>query len=48
MSTILKKKVNVYPRGPITNVNPPIRVPVRNVLLPIADIRRCVLAGAKV
>ena len=48
MSTILKKKVNIYPRGPITNVNPPIRVPVKGVLLPITDIRRCVLAGAKV
>lgn len=49
MNITLKKKVNVFPiRGPITNVNPPIRVPVKNILLPIADIRKCIVAGAKV
>lgn len=42
------KKVNIYPRSPITAVNPPIRVPQTNVTKSIQDIRRCVIAGAKV
>lgn len=44
----MNKKVNIYPRGPITTVNPPIRVPIKNVTKDIKDIRRCIIAGAKV
>lgn len=44
----MQKKVNIYPRGPITSVNPPIRVPVRGVTKDVKDIRRCIIAGAKV
>ena len=44
----MKKKVNIYPRGPITSVNPPIRVPVRNITKDTKDIRKCIIAGAKV
>ena len=44
----MKKRVNIYPRGPITTTNPPIRVPVKNVTKDTKDIRRCILAGAKV
>lgn len=44
----MNKRVNIYPRGPITTVNPPIRVPVKNVTKDIKDIRRCIIAGAKV
>lgn len=42
------KKVNIYPRSPITAVNPPIRVPQLNVTKSIQDIRKCVIHGAKV
>jgi len=44
----MKKKVNIYPRGPITSVNPPIRVPVKNITKDTKDIRKCIIAGAKV
>ena len=44
----MNKRVNIYPRGPIVTVNPPIRVPVKNVTKDIKDIRRCIIAGAKV
>ena len=44
----MNKRVNIYPRGPITTVNPPIRVPVKNITKDIKDIRRCIIAGAKV
>lgn len=43
-----KKRVNIIPRGPIITVIPPIRTTLRNVSKPIADIRKCILAGAKV
>ena len=44
----MNKRVNIYPRSPIIGINPPIRVPVKNVFKPIQDIRVCILAGAKV
>lgn len=44
----MKKRVNIYPRGPITTTNPPIRVPVKNVTKDVKDIRKCIVAGAKV
>ena len=44
----MDKKVNIYPRWTITGVNPPIRIPVRNVTKDIKDIRKCILAGARV
>ena len=44
----MKKKVNIYPRGPITSVNPPIRVPVKNVTKDVKDIRKCIIANARV
>ena len=42
------KKVNIYPRGPVTTTNPPIRGVVKGVTKPIQDIRKCIIAGAKV
>ena len=46
---IKKKKINVTPKhGPITNINPAIRVPVTNVYRSIEDIRKCIIAEAKV
>ena len=44
----MKKRVNIYPRGPITTVNPPIRSVVKAVTKDVSDIRKCILAGAKV
>lgn len=44
----MRKRVNIYPRGPITNVNPPIRVSVKGVTKDVQDIRKCIIAGAKV
>ena len=45
---MVKKKVNIIPNGPITTINPPIRVPVKNVSKSIEDIRKCLIAGARV
>lgn len=43
------KEVNVFPKyGPITTVNPPIRVAIKNSLQSIENIRRCIAAGALV
>lgn len=42
------KKVNIYPKNPITSVNPPIRTAIRNVTKPISDIRRCIIEKAYV
>ena len=42
------KRVNIYPNGPIINVNPPIRTITKDVLKPINDIKKCILAGAYV
>ena len=42
------KKVNIYPRGPVTTTNPPIRGVIKGVTKPIQDIRKCIIAGAKV
>ena len=44
----MKKRVNIYPRGPVTTTNPPIRMPVINGTKDIKDIRRCIIAGARV
>ena len=44
----MKKKVNIYPRKPITATNPPIRGAVQNVTKDTSDIRKCIIAGAKV
>lgn len=44
----MKKRVNIYPRFPITSTNPPIRGVVKNVTKDVSDIRKCIIAGAKV
>ena len=44
----MKKRVNIYPRSPITSTNPPIRGVVKNVTKDVSDIRKCIIAGAKV
>ena len=44
----MKKRVNIYPRGPVISTNPPIRGVVKSVTKDISDIRRCIIAGAKV
>lgn len=43
-----QKRVNIFPRGPVTTVVPPIRVPMHKVTKKISDIRLALLAGAKV
>ena len=45
---IMDKKVNIYPRKPITNVVPPIRCVCYNVTKPIGIIETCLLNGASV
>lgn len=45
---VMKKRVNIYPRGPITTLDPPIRTVVKNVTKDISDIRKCIIAGATV
>lgn len=41
------KVVNIYPtNGPITVINPPIRVVTRRTYKVLEDIRRCIAAGA--
>ena len=42
----LTKVVNIFPSMPITNVNPPIRVPVRRVKKTTDVIRNCLLSRA--
>ena len=43
------KVVNIYPtNGPITNINPPIRVVTRRTYKVLEDIRRCLVFGAMV
>ena len=42
------KVVNVYPKFPITTVNPPIRATVKHVRMPEGMIRNCILAHATV
>lgn len=44
----MKKVVNIFPRGPITSLDFPIRVPVKNVTKDVVDIRKCIIANAKV
>lgn len=45
---IMDKKVNIYPRKPITNVVPPIRCVCYDVTKPIGIIETCLLNGATV
>lgn len=45
---VMDKKVNIYPRKPITNVVPPIRCVCYNVTKPIGIIETCLLNGATV
>lgn len=45
----MKKIVNIYPfSGPITTVNPCIRVAMKKVRKDTKDIRKCIIAGARV
>ena len=44
----MKKIVNVYPRGPITTLNPPIRTRVMGIKLKTEDIRKCIIENATV
>ena len=43
-----QKRVNIFPRGAITTVVPPIRTPIHKVTKKIKDIRLALLAGARV
>jgi len=43
-----QKRVNIYPRGAITTLIPPIRMPIHKVTKKIKDIRLALLAGARV
>ena len=43
-----KKLVNITPVFPITSTNPPIRVPVKRIYMKPEDIRKCIIARAKV
>ena len=45
MST-LKKLVNIYPTMPITDFNPPMRVPTKRVYKTIGEIRTCLIRRA--
>lgn len=40
------KKVNVYPRGPIITINPPVRTALRQVTFTYDQIRKCLISGA--
>ena len=42
------KIVNIYPKYPITTVNPPIRTAVKKVTKSIDEIRKCIIARAVV
>ena len=42
------KLVNIYPNGPITTINPPIRTALTKFSMDVADIRKCLLANAYV
>jgi len=44
----MKKKVNIYPREPIFSLKIPIRSTIKNVYLSLEDIRKCLIANAKV
>ena len=44
----MNKTVNIYPRTPITTLNPPIRGIVRNVVKSTKEIRECIIARAVV
>ena len=42
----MNKKVNIYPKNPITSVNPTIRTTTLRVTKPVEDIRKCIIARA--
>ena len=44
----MKKVVNIYPSFPITTVNPPIRGSVLKTKKSLEDIKKCIIARAKV
>ena len=44
----MKKVVNIYPSFPITTVNPPIRGSVLKTKKDVNDIKKCIVARAKV
>jgi sorbitol-specific phosphotransferase system component IIBC len=44
----MNKKVNIYPKNPITTVNPVIRTTTLRVSKPVEDIRKCIIARAMV
>lgn len=44
----MNKKVNIYPKNPITTVNPTIRTTTLRVSKPVEDIRKCIIARAMV
>lgn len=44
----MTKLVNIFPNGPITTINPPIRIRLSKVSMNIADIRKCLIAKAYV
>ena len=44
----MTKLVNIYPNGPITTINPPIRTALTKFSMDVADIRKCLLANAYV
>lgn len=44
----MNKTVNIYPRTPITTLNPPIRGIVRNIVKSTKEIRECIIARAVV
>lgn len=48
MNNETRKLVNITPTSAITSTNPPIRGKVRGVRMRIVDIRKCIMARAKV
>lgn len=42
----MNKKVNIYPKNPITDLNPPIRSRVMGVIKSVDEIRKCIIARA--
>ena len=44
----MTKLVNIYPNGPITTINPPIRIRLNRISMDITDIRKCLIAKAYV
>lgn len=44
----MTKLVNIYPNGPITTINPPIRIRLNRISMDTTDIRKCLIAKAYV